>query len=59
MIPIPPPVNADLYIHLSPKVSGKPWLDTEATPTNAPGDYWGTYSKEANEQTAGRFYNVA
>jgi hypothetical protein len=40
-------------------VSGKPWLDSEATPTNAPGDYWGSYSKEANEKTAGKFYNYS
>jgi hypothetical protein len=55
----PPPANADLYIHHSPKVNGKPWLDTEATPTNAPGHYWGTYSKETNMKTAGRFYNYS
>lgn len=53
----PAPPNADLYIHLSPKVSGKPWLNSEATPTNAPGGYWGTYSKETNQETAGGFYN--
>jgi len=53
------PANADLYIHLSPKVSGKPWLDSEATPTNAPGGYWDTYSKETNRKTAGKFYNFS
>ena len=52
----PVPANADLYIHLSPKVSSKPWLDSEATPTNAPGGYWSTYSKETNAKTAGTFY---
>jgi hypothetical protein len=55
----PAPVNADLYIHLSPKVSGKPWLDTEATPSNAPGGYWDTYSKETNVKTGGAFYNYS
>jgi len=55
----PAPANADLYIHLSPKVAGKPWLDTEATPTNAPGGYWSTYSKETNAKTAGAFYNFS
>ena len=55
----PAPANADLYIHLSPKVSGKPWLDTEATPTNAPGGYWSTYSKETMAKTAGKFYNFS
>jgi hypothetical protein len=55
----PAPANADLYIHHSPKVGGKPWLDSEATPTNAPGGYWGTYSKETNQKTAGRFYDYS
>jgi hypothetical protein len=55
----PAPGNADLYIHLSPKVNGKPWLDSEATPTNTPGGYWGSYSKETNEKTGGRFYNYS
>jgi hypothetical protein len=57
--PDPAPANADLYIHLSPKVGGKPWLDTEATPTNAPGGYWDTYSKETNRKTAGKFYDYS
>jgi hypothetical protein len=55
----PAPPNADLYIHHSPKVSGKPWLDSEATPTNTPGGYWGTYSKETHQKTAGKFYNYS
>ncbi len=41
----PAPANADLCIHHSPKVTGKPWLQSEGTPTNAPGGYWGSYSK--------------
>ena len=41
----PPPENADLLIHHSPKVAGKPWVQSEGTPNNAPGGYWGTYSK--------------
>ena len=55
----PAPANADLYIHLSPKVGGKPWLNSEATPTNAPGGYWDTYSKETNRKTDGRFYDYS
>jgi hypothetical protein len=55
----PAPGNADLYIHLSPKVGGKPWLDSEATPANTPGGYWGSYSKETNEKTGGKFYNYS
>ena len=55
-----PPTNADLYIHLSPPVSGKPWLDTEASPNNAPdGGYWNTYSKETNINTGGSYYNYS
>jgi len=41
----PPPSNADLLIHHSPKVSGKPWIEAEGSP-DATGGYWGTYSKE-------------
>lgn len=41
----PPPANADLYIHHSAKVAGKPWVQTEGTPRNASGRYWGTFSK--------------
>jgi hypothetical protein len=57
--PDPAPANADLYIHLSPKVSGKPWLDSEATPTNTPGVYWETFSKQTNARTGGKFYNFS
>lgn len=41
--------NADLNIHFGPKDTTKPWLDTEATPTNAPGGYWGRFSKETHQ----------
>lgn len=54
----PPPANADLYIHHSPKVPGKPWLDSEATP-RADGGYWGRYSKETTMATRGRYYNYS
>ena len=40
-----PPAEADLGIHFAKKVAGKPYLDSEATPKNAPGGYWGSYSK--------------
>jgi hypothetical protein len=40
-----PPEEADLGIHFSGKVSNKPYIESEGTPTNAPGDYWGKYSK--------------
>ena len=41
----PVPANADLGIHHSPRIPGKPYVEAEGTPTNAPGGYWGTYSK--------------
>ena len=41
--------NADLNIHFGPKDKTKPWLDTEATPPNAPGGYWGRFSKETHQ----------
>ena len=53
-----PPANADLYVHFSPKVPGKPWLDTEAT-VNAPGGYWGKYSKETSQKQKGTFRNYS
>lgn len=52
-----PPSNADLYIHHSPKVTGKPWLDSEATPTNSPGGYWGSYSKDTHNKID--YYNYS
>jgi hypothetical protein len=42
----PPPPEADLGIHFSKKVPGKPYVESEGTPTNAPGGYWGKYSKK-------------
>ncbi|MBC8470422.1 MAG: DUF5060 domain-containing protein [Planctomycetes bacterium] len=40
-----PPPEADLGIHHSEKAAGKPYIESEATPSNAPGNYWGKYSK--------------
>jgi hypothetical protein len=40
-----PPAEADLGIHFSKKAAGKPYIDSESTPSNAPGGYWGSYSK--------------
>jgi hypothetical protein len=39
----PPPPNTDIAIHHSARIPGKPYVETEGTPTNAP--YWGEYSK--------------
>jgi len=41
-----PPPEADLGIHHSTKVTGKPYIQSEAVPGNAPGNYWGKYSKK-------------
>lgn len=40
-----PPAEADLGIHFAKPVRGKPYIQSEATPGNAPGGYWGRYSK--------------
>jgi hypothetical protein len=40
-----PPMEADLGIHFSKQVKDKPYIETEATPVNAPGGYWKDYSK--------------
>jgi PKD repeat protein len=47
------PAQADLLVHHSPKVAGKPWIQTEG----APSGYWGTYSKETHEKTG--YYNYS
>jgi hypothetical protein len=39
----PPPVSADLAIHHSPKIAGKPYIETEGSPPRS--NYWGDYSK--------------
>ena len=54
-----PPPHANLYIHHSPKVAGKPWLDSEATPRSAHGGYWGSFSKQTNRKTKGQYYNYS
>jgi hypothetical protein len=41
-----PPAEADLAIHHSRRAAGKPYIETEASPGNAPGGYWGAYSKQ-------------
>ena len=40
-----PPAEADLGIHFSEKDPAKPYIQSEGTPKNAPGQYWGEYSK--------------
>lgn len=53
-----PPTGADLYVHFSPKVPGRPWLDTEAT-VQANGGYWGKYSKETSQERKATFRNYS
>ncbi|MBN2411501.1 DUF5060 domain-containing protein [candidate division KSB1 bacterium] len=40
-----PPPEADLGIHFSTIVPDKPYIESEGTPKNVPGGYWGKYSK--------------
>jgi len=41
-----PPPEADLGIHFSKIVPDKSYIESEGTPANAPGGYWGKYSKK-------------
>ena len=50
-----PPANADLYMHFSPKVAGKPWIQSEGDGGNG---YWGSYSKQSHEADSA-FYNYS
>ena len=43
------PPNEDLNMHFGNKEKGKPWLDSESTPDNTPGGYWGRFSKERHQ----------
>ena len=38
-----PPANSHINLHFSPKVAGKPWLESEGVPEMR--HYWGPYSK--------------
>lgn len=40
-----PPPEADLAIHHSLPAAGKPYIESEGSPHNVPGGYWGPYSK--------------
>jgi hypothetical protein len=52
------PANEDMNMHFGNKEKGKPWFDSEATPANAPGNYWGRYSKQ-NFNADNSFYNYS
>jgi len=38
-----PPANSQINLHFSPKVAGKPWVESEGVPEMR--HYWGPYSK--------------
>jgi hypothetical protein len=40
-----PPPEADLAIHHNEPVPGKPYIESEGSPHNVEGGYWGPYSK--------------
>jgi len=50
--------NSDLNIHFGPREKEKPWLDTEATPKEAPGRYWGDFSKTTHKADS-TYYNYS
>jgi hypothetical protein len=41
-----PPDEVDLAIHHSDRAPGKPYIESEGTPENAPGAYWGAWSRQ-------------
>jgi len=40
-----PPEEADICLHFSDKAPGKPYIESEGVPENAPGAYWMKYSR--------------
>lgn len=54
-----PPQNADIYVHHSAKVEGKPWIETEGSPPSHNGQgYWGKFTKETHQRDPG-FFNYS
>ena len=54
-----PPQNADIYVHHSAKVDGKPWIETEGSPPSHNGQgYWGKFTKASHMDNPG-FYNYS
>ncbi|MCK5372276.1 MAG: hypothetical protein KAQ62_27130, partial [Cyclobacteriaceae bacterium] len=48
-----PPHEADLAIHHSNHVNGKPYAQTEGSAPKVPGSYWGAYSKQGSRWSNG------
>ena len=46
-----PPENADILLHHSPKDGVRAYIESEGSPGNTPGGYWGSFSK------SGGYYN--
>ena len=40
-----PPDNADILLHHSPKDGKRPYIQSEGSPGETPGGYWGSFSK--------------
>jgi len=40
-----PPAEADLGLHFANPVPGRPYIESEGSPPDVPGGYWGPYSK--------------
>ncbi len=53
----PPPDEADLAIHFSDRADGKPYIESEGVPENAPGGYWQYYSKQPDRNNRYRLGN--
>jgi len=49
-----PPDEADLCLHFSDKAPGKPYIESEGVPENAPGGYWIKYTKVEDPNSAYR-----
>jgi hypothetical protein len=45
-----PPEEADLAVHHSDRAPGKPYIQSEGTPENAPGGYWGWWSRKFDDE---------
>lgn len=52
------PPNEDLNMHFGKQEAGKPWFDSEATPGETPGGYWGSFSKETHRKNKS-YYNYS
>lgn len=55
----PPPANADLLVHYSPKDNRRPWIQTEGSPAKeSHGYYWAAYSKFVQGEKYDNFIRI-